>query len=71
LNPPDILTVAEDQVKPAPEIETGMIDSQFLSGLVTADDRMVTLLDVTRLFATDAGDDETLQHVQIAQTSQA
>jgi purine-binding chemotaxis protein CheW len=67
----DILTVAEDQVKPAPEIETGMIDSQFLSGLVTADDRMVTLLDVTRLFATDAGDDETLQHVQIAQTSQA
>ena len=57
----DILAISQDQIRPAPTMETGMIESQYLSGLFTADDRMVTLLDVARLFAVETGDDEHLK----------
>ena len=53
----DILTVARDDVKPPPDVDSGLIDQQYLSGLVTAENRMVTLLDVTRLFAGEAGEE--------------
>ena len=53
----DILTVARDDVKPPPDVDSGLIDQQYLSGLVTAEDRMVTLLDVTRLFAGEASEE--------------
>jgi purine-binding chemotaxis protein CheW len=69
----DILTVSNDAVKPPPDIDAGMIDQQYLSGLVTAENRMVTLLDVTRLFAGDVGDagDEAASQMQIAHQAQA
>jgi len=54
----DILTVARDQIKPPPEIECGLVEARYLSGLATADDRMVTLLAVDRLFAAEAGEAE-------------
>lgn len=52
----DILTIRKDDIKPPPDVEAGMIDAEYLSGLYTADNRMVTLLSVERLFATETGD---------------
>ncbi|MCW2245484.1 purine-binding chemotaxis protein CheW [Azospirillum fermentarium] len=52
----DILTIRRDDIKPPPDVEAGMIDAEYLSGLYTADSRMVTLLSVERLFATETGD---------------
>jgi len=54
----DILSIAQDQIKPPPDITTALVDQQYLSGLFTADDRMVTLLDVERLFAIETGEEE-------------
>lgn len=62
----DILAIAHDTIKPPPDVGGGMIDAQYLSGLYTAENRMVTLLDITRLFA-DTGDDTQLaQKAQLA-----
>src|SRR3954470_8458360 len=66
----DILTVARDDVKPPPDVDSGLIDQQYLSGLVTAENRMVTLLDVTRLFAGEAGE-EISSPIQIPHQAQA
>ncbi|CAK0760363.1 purine-binding chemotaxis protein CheW [uncultured Gammaproteobacteria bacterium] len=52
----DILAIAHDQIKLPPMMEGGLIDAQYLSGLYTAENRMVTLLDVARLFAGDIVD---------------
>lgn len=54
----DILAVTQDQIKPPPAMETGMVESHYLSGLFTIENRMVTLLDVTRLFSEEAGEGE-------------
>jgi purine-binding chemotaxis protein CheW len=54
----DIVSIAQDQIKQPPTLEVGLVDSQYLAGLFTADDRMVTLLNVARLFAAETGDDE-------------
>ncbi|MEI8396443.1 MAG: chemotaxis protein CheW [Rhodospirillaceae bacterium] len=54
----DILSITRDQIKPPPSMETGMVEAQYLSGLFTAENRMVTLLDVARLFAVETCDDE-------------
>lgn len=45
----DILTITEDQIKPAPEMDR-TIDSGYLRGLVTINERMVALLILDRLF---------------------
>ncbi len=47
----DILTVSRDQIRPVPTIETGEAHAEYLTGLFTIEQRMVTLLDVDRLFA--------------------
>lgn len=49
----DILTISRDQIKPVPAMEIGEETSDYLMGLVTVEQRMVTLLDATRLFAGD------------------
>ncbi len=54
----DILAISRDQIKSPPTMETGMVYSQYLSGLFTTENRMVTLLDVARLFSVETGDDE-------------
>ncbi len=54
----DILAITHDQIKPPPTLESTMVESQYLSGLFTAENRMVTLLDVARLFAVETGDDD-------------
>ncbi|AWK87412.1 chemotaxis protein CheW [Azospirillum thermophilum] len=49
----DILAIGHDAIKPPPDVDSGLIDAEYLSGLYTADDRMVTLLNVERLFAVE------------------
>ncbi|WP_035692137.1 chemotaxis protein CheW [Azospirillum halopraeferens] len=57
----DILAISRDAIKPPPDVDAGMIDAAYLSGLYTADRRMVTLLDVERLFAVETGDADALE----------
>lgn len=52
----DILAIGHDSIKPPPDVDSGMVDAEYLSGLYTAENRMVTLLSVEKLFATDNGD---------------
>lgn len=54
----DILGVSPSEIKPPPELDTLLVDARFLSGLHTVENRMVTLLNVERLFAAETGDDE-------------
>jgi len=54
----DILGVSPSEIKPPPELDTLLVDARFLSGLHTVDNRLVTLLNVERLFAAETGDDE-------------
>ncbi|CAK0742381.1 purine-binding chemotaxis protein CheW [uncultured Gammaproteobacteria bacterium] len=56
----DILTIGHDQIKPPPTLDSSMVEAQYLSGLYTCDQRMVTLLDVTKLFAEETGEEEHL-----------
>ena len=56
----DILAIGRDAIKPPPDVDAGMVDAEYLSGLYTADQRMVTLLDVERLFAVETGDADAL-----------
>ena len=67
----DILTVSRDDVKLPPDVDSGLIDQQYLSGLVTAENRMVTLLDVTRLFAGEAVEEIASSSIQIPHQAQA
>jgi len=57
----DILAIDHSAIKPPPDMETGLVDAEYLSGLYTADNRMVTLLSVERLFAAETGDDEAVR----------
>jgi purine-binding chemotaxis protein CheW len=45
----DILTITQSDIKPAPEMETG-ISSDFINGLISLEERMVVLLSVEHLF---------------------
>lgn len=45
----DILTVQTDEIKPAPELDT-TVAQNFISGLISLNDRMVVLLCVDHLF---------------------
>lgn len=54
----DILAIDRASIKPPPDMETGLVDAEYLSGLYTAENRMVTLLSVERLFAAETSDDE-------------
>lgn len=49
----DILTVGDAEIKPAPQ---GEVDAaaQFVSGLIAVEQRMVVLLDMEKLFNTEA-----------------
>ena len=54
----DILTVNEGDIKPTPEIETN-VGSDFISGLISLENRMVVLLTVEHLF-----DEESIRSTQ-------
>ena len=55
----DIITIPEDEIKPAPEMDTS-VDSAYLRGLVTIKDRMVALLVLEKLFAPSEVDEAKL-----------
>ncbi len=48
----DILSVNANEVKPAPEIET-QLSTDFISGLISLEQRLVVLLSVDKLFGAE------------------
>ena len=44
----DVTTLKADEIKPAPEFGSGL-DTQYLQGLGTVDDRMIILADIEKL----------------------
>jgi purine-binding chemotaxis protein CheW len=46
----DVATLEEGQVRPAPEMGTA-VDTSYLLGLGTVDDRMLILLDIDQLLS--------------------
>jgi len=44
----DVITLTADQLKPAPEFSTSL-DTQYISGLGTVDDRMIIVVDIEKL----------------------
>ncbi len=49
----DIITVGSNQIKSAPEMDSG-VDTKFIDGLIALEERMVVLLDMEKLVHTDA-----------------
>lgn len=52
----DILAIGQEAIKPPPDVDSGLIDAAYLSGLYTAENRMVTLLNVDKLFSGEHAD---------------
>jgi purine-binding chemotaxis protein CheW len=48
----DVITLSRDQIKPAPEMGTAM-NTDYLVGLGTLDERMVILVDIDRLMSSE------------------
>ena len=48
----DVITLSPDQLKPAPEMGA-MLDTEYLIGLGTLDDRMLILVDLEKLMTSD------------------
>jgi purine-binding chemotaxis protein CheW len=48
----DVITLAPEQIKPAPKMGTAL-DTDYLIGLGTIDDRMIILVDIDRLLSSD------------------
>ena len=44
----DVVALAQDEVKPAPEFGA-VVDARFISGIATMGERMMILVDITRL----------------------
>jgi len=48
----DVVALAEEQIKPAPEFGSGL-DTRYLTGLGTVNDDMLILIDIEKLIASD------------------
>ena len=48
----DVITLTPEQVKPAPEMGS-VLDTDYLIGLGTLDERMLILVDIDRLMSSD------------------
>ena len=44
-----VLTLNADDIRPTPEFASGTFDTKYITGLGTADDRMLILLDIEKL----------------------
>jgi purine-binding chemotaxis protein CheW len=64
----DVVGLAQDEVKPAPQLGT-LVDSSFIAGLATQNDRMVLLLDIEKLLS--SGELNLLNQVASAVTGSA
>lgn len=58
----DVLTLTPEQIKPAPEFG-GTLDTQYLTGLGTVDERMLILVDIERLML--SGDMELMEKIAV------
>ena len=45
----DVLTLAADSIRPAPEFASAAFDTKYITGLGTVDDRMLIMLDIEKL----------------------
>ena len=45
----DVLTLAADAIRPTPEFASSTFDTKYITGLGTADERMLILLDIEKL----------------------
>jgi len=48
----DVITLTAEQIKPAPEMGSAL-DTDYLIGLGTLDERMLILVDIGRLMSSD------------------
>ena len=46
----DVIALTPDQIKPSPEFSTAM-DTQYITGLGTVDERMIIVVDIERLLS--------------------
>ena len=52
----DVMELGRDQIKPAPEMATATEDTQYITGIATANERMLILMDIEGLMSsTDMG----------------
>ena len=45
----DVLSLAADAIRPTPEFDSVMLDTRYITGLATVDDRLLVLLDIEKL----------------------
>jgi len=46
----DVITLTHEQIRPSPDLGTAL-DTQYINGLGTVDDRMIILVDIERLMS--------------------
>jgi len=63
----DVITLKEEQIKPAPEFGASL-DTKYLLGLGTVDDRMIILVDIERLMT--SRDMELIEAVEASDSSE-
>jgi len=47
----DVMELGRDQIKPAPEMATATVDTQYITGIATANERMLILMDIEGLMS--------------------
>lgn len=48
----DVITLSAEHIKPAPQMSAA-VNSDYLNGLATIDDRLIILVDIDRLMSSD------------------
>jgi purine-binding chemotaxis protein CheW len=59
----DVLSLAADEIRPAPEFDSATFDTKYITGLGTVDDHLVVFLDIEKLMT---GADMALIDVEVA-----
>ncbi|MFN7693988.1 MAG: chemotaxis protein CheW [Burkholderiales bacterium] len=47
----DVLELNRDQIRPAPEMTVGTVDTNYITGIATVNDRMLILMDIEGLMS--------------------
>jgi purine-binding chemotaxis protein CheW len=54
----DVVDIAPDAIKPAPQLNAGRSSSEFIAGIATIDEQMLILLDIDRLVTQELQPDD-------------
>lgn len=54
----DVVDIAPDAIKPAPQLHAGRGSSEFIAGIATVDEQMLILLDIDRLVTQELQPDD-------------